>query len=190
VRDFVTGYGAWAPIIFIAIQILQVIIAPISHHAIGVAGGFIFGTWYGFAYNYIGRLFGHSAAFFLSHTFGRPLVKRFIKPETLEKYDRFWDKGGTFFLFLVYYLPLFPDDEISYIAGTSSMRFGPFLVANLLGQIGGSLSLAYIGAGFQLDALTFGTVLLVNGVLSFALTWIWWKRRKNKDSGIHPELTW
>lgn len=176
IRDFVNGYGIWAPVALIAIQILQVILTPISHYAVGIAGGFIFGTWYGFLYNYIGRVVGHTIAFFLSRTIGRPIVERLVKPETLAKYDKFWDRGGSFILFLVYYLPLFPDDEISYIAGTSKMRLGPFMAANLLGQVGGSLALAYLGAGVQLNTITFGIVFLITGGLSIIFAWIWWKK--------------
>lgn len=182
IRDYVSGFGLWAPIILIAIQILQVIVTPISHYAVGIAGGFIFGTWYGFLYNYIGRVIGHTSAFFLSRTIGRPIVKKLVKPETLEKYDKFWDKGGPFVLFLIYYLPFFPDDEMAYIAGTSKMKFGPFMVANLLGQIGGSLALAYVGSGIKLNTITFGVVFLITGVLSLIFSWIWWKKYRNQDT--------
>lgn len=190
IRDFVNVYGLWAPIALITIQILQVILTPISHYAVGVAGGFIFGTWYGFLYNYIGRVIGHTIAFFLSRTIGRPIIEKLVKLETLAKYDKFWDKSGSFILFLIYYLPLFPDDEMSYIAGTSKMKFGPFMVANLLGQIGGSLALAYLGAGVQLNTITFGIVFLITGVLSIIFTWIWWKKYRNKDKSqdIAPKL--
>lgn len=192
IRDFVNGYGPWAPVALIAIQILQVILTPISHYAVGIAGGFIFGTWYGFLYNYVGRLIGHTAAFFLSRTIGRPIVEKLVKMETLAKYDKFWERGGSFALFLMYYLPFFPDDEMSYVAGTSKIKFGPFMIANLLGQIGGSLALAYLGAGVQLNTITFGVVFLLTGVLSTVFTWIWWKkyRYKNAPQGVDPKLNW
>jgi len=181
VRDFVRNFGFWAPFIFITIQILQVVLTPINHYAIGVAGGFIFGTWLGFLYNYIGRIIGHTIAFFLSRAIGRPLIEKLVKPETLSKYDKFWNKGGSFVLFLIYYLPLFPDDEISYIVGTSKMKIVPFMAANILGQIGGSLALAYLGAGVQINTVTFGIVFLITGVLSIVFSWIWWKKYRNQD---------
>ena len=192
IRDFVNGYGLWTPVVFIAIQILQVVLTPINHYAVGIAGGFIFGTWYGFLYNYIGRVIGHTIAFFLSRTIGRPIVEKLVKLETLAKYDKFWDKGGSFVLFLIYYIPLFPDDEMSYIVGTSKMKFVPFIVANLFGQIGGSLALAYLGAGVPLNTITSGIVFLIVGVLSIIFTWIWWKKYRNQDKsqGIDPKLNW
>lgn len=182
IRDYIKSFGIWAPVIFILIQILQVVLTPISHYAIGLAGGFIFGTWYGFVLNYVGRVIGHAIAFFLSRTIGRPIVKRLVKPKTLIKYDKFWEKGGSFVLFLIYYLPLFPDDEISYIAGISKMKFTPFLIANLLGHTGGALALAYLGNGIQLKTLTFAIVFFITGILAFVFSWIWWKKYRSNVS--------
>lgn len=52
-------------------------------------------------------------------------------------------------MFLAYFLPLFPDDELSYLAGFSSMSPWVFLPIMAIGHISGSLSLAYIGNGIQ-----------------------------------------
>lgn len=185
-RDFISGYGTWAPIILIALQILQVVLAPISHYMVGIVGGFLFGTWYGFILNYIGRIIGHTFAFFLSRKVGRPIIKKLIKPGALATYDRFWNTGGSFALFLAYYLPLFPDDEISYVAGASKMKTGSFMTANILGQIGGSLALAYIGAGVELQTMTFAIVFLITGALSLLFTWMWWRQNKRSPSGQVP----
>jgi uncharacterized membrane protein YdjX (TVP38/TMEM64 family) len=51
IRNFVNSWGAFAPIAFIFLQILQVTLTPLSHYTISVAGGFIFGTWQGFYIN-------------------------------------------------------------------------------------------------------------------------------------------
>jgi len=51
IRDFVNLFGIFAPLAFVILQILQVIVTPFSHYAVSIAGGFIFGTWLGFIYN-------------------------------------------------------------------------------------------------------------------------------------------
>jgi len=164
------------------LQIIQVVLTPISHYAVGLAGGFIFGTWYGFFLNYIGRVIGHLIAFIISRSIGRPIVERLVKPENLVKYDKFWEKGGAFLLFLFYYLPLFPDDEISYIAGTSKIKLIPFIVANLLGQTGGALTLAYLGNGIKLKTITFIIVFFVTCVMAVIFSWIWWRKYRSKKN--------
>ena len=162
VRQKVQPYGAWAPVAFIAIQIIQVIITPISHYTVGLAGGFIFGPVYGTFLNLIGRIIGHTANFVIAHYLGRPLIKWGISRESMAKYDRYVG-GSGFFLFMAYWLPFFPDDELSYLSGFSTMSWRRFMIANIFGQVGGSVSLAYAGAGefrgFFPYAMLFGSLL-------------------------------
>ncbi len=148
IRDFVLQFGVFAPLAFIMLQILQVIITPFSHYAVSIAGGFIFGTWQGFIYNWIGRVIGTAIAFYLARIFGRRIINHIVKQKTIQKYDYVFEKGKLL-LFLAYFLPLFPDDELSYLAGLSSINPRIFLPLMAIGHISGSLALAYIGNGIQ-----------------------------------------
>lgn len=146
--------GALAPVAFVLLQATQVVITPISHYAIGMLGGFLYGPYIGGFLNYVGRVIGHVIAFYISKRLGRPWVERHIDREMIEKFDRFLagkplDGFNTqsMILFLIYFLPLFPDDEISYIVGLSRMKYWTFIVCNLLGHLGGAFSLAYLGSG-------------------------------------------
>jgi len=141
-RSFIQEYGHWAPLVFVGLQAFQVIVTPLSHYSVGYMGGFLFGPLWGSVYNYIGRLVGHVGAFFLSRCIGTTVVKRFVPEQTLQKYDHITNRPLV--LFLIYFLPLFPDDEISYLVGLSRMRFRFFLLANVFGHLGGSMSLAYM----------------------------------------------
>ncbi len=167
IREFIEPYGNLAPIAFIIIQIIQVVLTPISHYTISVAGGFIFGTVNGFIYNWIGRVIGTLIAFSLGRKFGRKIVKKIVKTETLEKYDKLFEKGKLI-LFLMYFLPLFPDDELSYLAGFSSMKARTFIPIMIIGHIGGSLGLSYIGNGLSYKDpffILFSILTLLAGIL-------------------------
>lgn len=149
VRIFIQSFGTWAPIIFILIQIFQVVITPLNHYAVGIVGGFVFGTWKGFIYNWTGRVIGTLIAFWIARKIGRRIIKHVIKKKNLNKYDNLFEKGNLV-LFAMYFLPLFPDDELSYLAGVSSINPRIFTIIMAIGHIGGSLSLAYIGSGISL----------------------------------------
>ncbi len=167
IRNFVESYGVLAPIAFVIIQILQVVLTPISHYVVGLAGGFIFGTWYGFILNWIGRVIGTLIAFYLGKKFGRKIIKHVVKQETLDKYDKVFEKGKLI-LFLMYFLPIFPDDELSYLAGFSSMRARGFIPIMLIGHIGGSLGLAFLGSGLSYSNPLFiilSVITLIAGIL-------------------------
>lgn len=166
-RTFIESYGVLAPLAFIVTQILQVVITPINHYVVGILGGFMFGTWQGFFYNWIGRVIGSLIAFYLGRKFGRKIIQHVVKEETLSKYDKIFDKGKLI-LFLMYFLPLFPDDELSYLAGFSSMKARIYIPIMVLGHIGGSLGLAYTGSGISYKDPIFillSVVSLAGGVL-------------------------
>lgn len=179
IRGFVEPFGAFAPLAFIMLQILQVIITPFSHYAVSIAGGFIFGTWQGALYNWTGRVIGTAIAFYLGRYLGRNILKRVVKPSTVKKYDRYFEKGALL-LFLAYFLPLFPDDEFSYLAGFSAMRPKIFLPLMAIGHVSGSLSLAYIGNGIQSVKeplfIILSVITLVGGVL-----FVWHYIKTNKS---------
>lgn len=169
VRGFIESFGAFAPIIFILLQIVQVVLTPISHYVVSLAGGFLFGTWLGFLYNWIGRVIGTAIAFYLGRKFGRKIIKHLVKPETLIKYDKIFEKG-KFLLFLMYFLPIFPDDELSYLAGFSSIKAKVFIPIMMLGHIGGSLGLAVLGSGLSYKHPIFiiGSIItIIAGILFF-----------------------
>jgi len=170
-RDFIEPFGIWAPLVLVLIQIIQVILAPISHYVVGLVGGFLFGTWYGFILNLIGRIIGTLIAFYLGRKLGRKIIRKLVKPKTLEKYDKVFEKGKII-LFLIYFLPIFPDDEISYLAGFSSIKAKAFMPIMIIGHIGGSLGLAYAGSGISTkDPLFYliSGITLLGGILFVVL---------------------
>ena len=176
VRRMVEPYGVWAPVAFIGIQIIQVIITPISHYTVGLAGGFIFGPIYGTILNLVGRIIGHTCAFAISRYLARPLLRWGLPHKSLEKYDKYVG-GSGFYLFMAYWLPFFPDDELSYIAGSSKMRWGRFMVANLFCQFGGGVALAYAGAGVFRGLFAY---VMLFGSLVAGCAWFWLIRRNDK----------
>ncbi|SES34276.1 TVP38/TMEM64 family protein [Psychrobacillus sp. OK032] len=135
-RDYIVSFGIWAPVIFILIQIVQVII-PILPGAIGcVAGVIIFGPWLGLLYNYIGICIGSIIVFILAKQYGRQFVKGVVREKSFEKYIGWVNKGKRFERIFVYAIlfPVAPDDLLCYIAGLTKMKLRKFMVIILLGK--------------------------------------------------------
>lgn len=186
IREFVSQFGIFAPLAFVTLQIIQVVITPLSHYSVSLAWGFIFWIGEGFILNWIGRVIWTAIAFYLGRYIWRNLIKHFVKEATIKKYDHYFEKG-TPLLFLAYFLPIFPDDELSYLAGLSTMRPKVFLPLMAIGHISGSLSLAYIGNGIQSFKeplfIILSLVTLIGGIL-FVLYYkkITSNRTVNKDN--------
>jgi len=177
-------FGVVAPIAFVVLQVLQVIITPINHYSVGFIGGFIYGPWLGGLLNYIGRVIGHVMAFTLARIWGRKIADRFVPRDTLDKYDKYVS-DKSLILFFMYYLPLFPDDELSYLAGLSKMKFKIFLWANIFGHVGGSLGLAYLGSGIDTKDILFW-FLMVTTLVGFPV--VYYLMKISKKSKVEIEI--
>ncbi|HWO45652.1 MAG TPA: VTT domain-containing protein [Methylomirabilota bacterium] len=78
-------WGVLAPVVFIAIQALQVIIAPIPGEVTGLLGGFVFGPWLGFFYSTIGLTIGSLGAFWVGRRLGATFVQGLVAPQVWER---------------------------------------------------------------------------------------------------------
>jgi uncharacterized membrane protein YdjX (TVP38/TMEM64 family) len=145
VIQFVNSFGPLSVIIFIALQILQVLIAPIPGEVTGFIGGYIYGIALGTVYSTIGLSIGSWIAFVLSRTFGLPLVEKFVSRKIIDQYDHFMEHKGTFVSFLLFLIPGFPKDALCYILGLSHMNVRSFIVISTIGRLLGTLLLTVQG---------------------------------------------
>jgi len=161
VRDFILGFGILAPFIFIALVILQVLFAPIPGQFIGFVGGFLFGIYLGVIYSMIGLILGSWIVFIIARKLGRPFVERIINKTSLKKFDKLMDKKGKMTLFLIYLLPAFPDDLISYLAGLTKIRIGTLILISTIGRLPGFVVLNLVGAGIASQNSTPSIIVFV-----------------------------
>lgn len=133
-------------LVFISLQILQVIAAPIPGEVTGLIGGYIYGPVLGTVYSTIGLTIGSWLAFVLARFFGLPLVEKVVKPPVLQKYDYFLEHRGLFVSFLLFLIPGFPKDYLCYIMGLSHMITWHFLVISTVGRLLGTILLSVSGS--------------------------------------------
>ncbi len=185
IRVWLNQFGIFGPVVFVGIQILQVIIAPISHYTTSVLGGFLYGAYLGSGLNWIGRIIGHLIAYWIAYRFGRIIVERFVNRETLNKFSHIISGDSNtlwlrvLIIFLMIFLPFFPDDEISYILGLAAFPFKYFLPVTLLGHLGGSFALAYAGAGIDSKDPYFWFIMAVTLTFFVVMIYASWKLRRH-----------
>lgn len=113
------------PIIFIFIQIVQVVI-PIIPGGISLAAGvLIFGPLWGFIYNYIGIVIGSLILFLMGRHYGKPLIMRLVSDKVYDKYSHWLDDQSRFekLFTLAIFLPIAPDDALCLMASLTNMSF-------------------------------------------------------------------
>lgn len=169
IQSLVTDAGAWGPVVFIALQVLQVLFAPIPGQVTGFAGGYLFGTFWGVVYSMIGATIGFTLIFMLARKLGRPFVERFVDKKHLDKFDYLTETKGVFILFLIFLLPAFPDDIIGYIAGLTCIPIRKLILISLAGRLPGYLVLSFSGSGaannnIEVVAIIFGITMAISAI--------------------------
>lgn len=165
IRSFVLSFEALAPIAFLGVQALQVMLSPIPGEATGFLGGFLFGVGAGFFYSTVGLTFGSAGAFFLSRQFRRLVRSRLGDSRTYARFNHVVEHQGLFVSLVLFLLPGFPKDFLCYLLGLSRMPWQAFLAVVTLGRMPGTLLLTLQGAEvYEGDYAGF------LGVLLFTLT--------------------
>lgn len=187
-RSYVESWGTLAPLAFIMIQILQVLIAPIPGEFTGAVGGFIFGVWPNVIYSTIGLTIGSMLAFMASKIIGMPLVKFFVSDEHLNKFHFLTERKGAIISLVLFAIPGVPKDILSYILGLSPMGFLTFFWVSFLGRIPGTIMLSLSGSAIYDGDWTSILILAVACGAIFVLVFYQrgrieeWIRRKHSES--------
>ena len=145
-KETVRSWGWMGPFMFMLIQALQVIISPVPGEATGLAGGFLFGTALGFVYSTIGLTAGTLACFGIGRWLGAGFLQRFVAEHHWQKMGFIVEAEGAILCFILYLIPGFPKDIISYLFGLSPMPFWVFAVVSTLGRAPGTWILSAQGS--------------------------------------------
>ena len=143
---FLTTFGMAAPVVFILLQVLQVIFAPSPGEVSGFIGGYLFGTLPGFLYSSIGLTAGSWINFSIGRFMGKRYIRKRIPPEKLERFDRLLKRRGLLVIFFLFAFPGFPKDYPCLFLGLSRIPLKVFLVMTALGRMPGTLILSLQGA--------------------------------------------
>jgi len=112
-KETVAAWGWAAPLVFVAIQALQVIISPIPGEITGPVGGALFGTLWGVVYSTIGLTAGTLFCFWLGRVYGEPLVRPWLSEHHWQRVSFILEAEGAIFCFIIYLIPGFPKDIVS-----------------------------------------------------------------------------
>ncbi len=143
----VTNSSGWAgPFIFVGLQVMQVVFAPIPGDVTGFLGGYLFGTWGGFFLSTIGLTIGSMLNFFIGHFLGERVVRRMVSFETFNKYDEMVQYKGIIVIFIFFLFPGFPKDYLCLFLGLSSLPAVVFFAISTVGRMPGTIALSLQGA--------------------------------------------
>ena len=132
-----------------------------------------------------GLTLGSCLDFCLGRWLEKYLLHKIIPQEILENFEFLLKKEGKLIAFLLFLLPGFPKDFLSYFLGMTPMTFGAFLVVMTVGRAPATWMLALQGAqvargnypGFW--AFIAGAVILLFVFYAYRKRMYDWIRRKS-----------
>jgi len=194
---FIASFGTYAAIVFVLVQVAQVVFSPIPGEVTGFVGGPLFGKTSGVILSTIGLTLGSMLAFFLSRTFGLKLVEKVVKQKYIESFNFFVTHKGLYISFALFLIPGFPKDSLCYLLGLTHMRWIDFILMNLFGRLPGTLILTLQGyavkngryqAFFNLIILTVILIIVLYLSRNYIVRFVGYiihgvLRKKNYDKG-------
>jgi uncharacterized membrane protein YdjX (TVP38/TMEM64 family) len=180
VRAWVSGWGARAPLVFFLSQVSQVVLFVIPGEIVQIAGGYLFGFWWGSALTMGGITLGSIVNFSVGRTLGRGFLSHLFSKERLDTVTGIvtGPKGQVGF-FLLFLIPGLPKDILCYVGGMASFRVIPFLLISMAGRLPGILGSALMGSSAADQRWWLSIGLFAGSTLLFGLGLVFQKRIQN-----------
>lgn len=194
VRQMVKSSGWASPLVFLSLQMGQVVFAPIPGDVTGFLGGYMFGAWGGFFLSAIGLTIGSMLNFFIGHFLGERVVRRMVSCETYEKYNELVQYKGILVIFIFFLIPGFPKDYLCLFLGLTSLPARVFFVISTVGRMPGTIALSLQGASIFDKNYMFFVIVTVLCILFAILAYMTrdplyrWMARQSKKSICYTPL--
>lgn len=174
VTDLIRASGSWGMVVFVVLQILQVVILPLPAAVCYIPGSVIWGPLYATLLASLGVIIGSLVCYAIGKFLGKRVVA-WIAGSDVDKYISMLGKRGKLLFLLMQILPFFPDDILCMVAGLTSMNFPffiitisvvrPFIIAAYC-YLGSGTVIPFSGWGIPVWIIIF-VVCVVLAVLSF-----------------------
>lgn len=182
VIEFIRSSGTLGPFLIMMLQMLQVIFVPIPGQLTGIISGYFFGVFWGTVYSMIGLTLGSFVAFTLSRKFGKPFVESFVPESVLEKFS-FISKGTKVYgIFLIFLLPMFPDDAVCFLSGLTKIKIRTLVLIAVIGRLPGTILANMIGNGVAVSQVQSSLII---AALAGIITIVMYKNKKKIEEYLN-----
>ncbi len=170
---FIEKAGIFAPVVFVLLMALQVVIAVIPGGPLEITAGVLFGGWLGTVLTIAGAFLGALTVYCLVRKFGRPLVNLFVSEERFKKFSFLQEEDKLeLWIFILFLIPGIPKDLLTYIVPMTKIEGKTFLVLSTLARFPALTASVLMG-----DSLSEGrygfclTIVVIGAVAAFAGFW-------------------
>ncbi len=162
-RAWVDEQGVMAPIAFLGMLVLQIVVAVIPGEPLEIAAGYAFGAVEGTLLCLFGAFLGRVAVFLLVRKLGARAVDVFFPLDKLNELKFLQNKRRlTLWVFFLFFLPGTPKDALCYVVGLTDLPLRSWLIISAIAPLP-SIVTSTIG-GDALGMGDYGFALLVFAV--------------------------
>lgn len=130
-RAWIEGYGAFAPLVFMLIYtVAPVLLLP--GLPLTIAGGILFGPFWGVVYTIAGSTLGACVAFLAARYIARDWVERKLQSPRWRRLDQAVEEQGWKIVAFTRLIPLFPFNLLNYAFGLTRIRFLHYALATFV----------------------------------------------------------
>jgi len=171
---FIERAGIFAPLVFVLLMALQVVIAVIPGGPLEITAGVLFGGWLGTVLTVAGAFLGALTVYCLVRKFGRPLVNVFVSEEKFKKFSFLQEEDKLeFWVFILFLIPGIPKDLLTYIVPLTKIEGRYFLLLSTLARFPALFASVLMGDSLSDGRYGFCLMIAVIGALAaFAGFWL------------------
>lgn len=173
----IVNRGAWGIIIYIILQIIQVIFIPINTTIFTIPAIILFGPAKAFLISWAGCALGSICMFFIARFCGNKVLSWVVGEEKANKYAEVLGKG-KYLLPLFLLIPIFPDDIMCASAGIAKINSFYFIAVIVITRCIDTICTCFIGASLIQSPI--GIALLAVFVVVMLILSIWLTKNQEK----------
>ena len=144
--QWINSFGIWAPIIFILVNMIVVIVL-FPGVLVTMGAGFIFGVVKGSLYVVIATTLGAAIAFITArYLFSTRITDFFLSHPKVSVINQYLDYDGWKFITATRLIPFFPFKLSNYVFGLTKFRFSSFVAGTFLGIWPNTILNVYVGS--------------------------------------------
>lgn len=132
---YLSQYKTASALIYIALQIIQIIISVIPGQILQFAAGYVYGFPLGTLLSLLGILLGTILTFYMARILGKEAMHILFGEERITRYINLLNSKRAYtIIFVLFVIPGIPKDLLSYAAGVSEIKLKPFLLLSMVGR--------------------------------------------------------
>jgi uncharacterized membrane protein YdjX (TVP38/TMEM64 family) len=151
IRLYILSFGLMAPAVFVVVYSLRAVILVLPVGVMSLAGGLIFGQWWGALYIIIGATIGSCLSFLIARYFGRSFIESrgWLQKGRMKTLDEGIERNGFRFVIFTRLIPLFQYDAVNFGLGLTKVPFRQYAIGTLIGMIPGGFINAFLGSSLD-----------------------------------------